>query len=51
MELHLINFTNFKTLIIPLRALQYLDQRAGIVFCCSRRHPRDGARVPKHEGI
>jgi hypothetical protein len=51
MELHLINFINFNVLIIPFRALQYLDQRVGIVFRCSRRHPGDGDRVPKHVGV
>jgi len=44
----LIFIISFNILIISLRALQCLEQRVGIVFLCSRRHPEDGTRVAKH---
>jgi len=47
----LILIINFNILIIPLRALPYLEQRVGIVLLCSRRHPEDDTRVPKHVGV
>jgi len=49
----LVKFMHFRILIfliIPVRAMGYLDQHVGLVFLYSRRFPEDGIMVPKHVG-
>ena len=50
----LVNFMHFRILIfliIPVRAMQYLDQHVGLVFVYSRRLPENGIMVSKHVGF
>jgi hypothetical protein len=47
----LVNFIHFRILIfliIPVRAMQYVDQHFELVFLYSRRFPEDGIMVPRH---
>ena len=37
-----VNFTHFRILIIPMRAMKYLDYLVGLIFLCSRKLPEDG---------
>jgi len=50
----LVNFMYFRIvifLIIPMRAMQYLDQHVGLVFLYSRRFSENGIMVSKHVGV
>jgi hypothetical protein len=38
-------------LIIPVRAMQYLVWRVGLVFLCSEGLPEDVNLTPKHVGV
>jgi len=41
----------YNTLIIPIRARQYLDYSGGLVFLCSKKLPEDGTLVTKYVGV
>jgi hypothetical protein len=50
----LVNFMHFRIfifLIIPVKAMQYVDQHVELVFLYFRRFPEDGIMVPKHVGV
>jgi len=50
----LVNFRHFRILIfliIPVRAMQYLDQHVGFAFLYSKRLSENGIMVPKHVGV
>jgi hypothetical protein len=44
-------FQNFNIVIIPIRVIQYLDRRVGLISLCSKEFPEDGTPVPKRVAV